>query len=91
MSDPKTTVEPGSEAHFREAMAEAIRQPGPTPREQFVADGSLSDQPWDDWKRDMLACATKDGMAGIDPDSYRDFYDDGHTPSDALDEDQSCG
>jgi len=44
MTDSKTTAEPGAEAHFREAMAQALRQPEPTPREQFVADGSLADQ-----------------------------------------------
>lgn len=64
---------------------------GQTLREQFVAAGTLADQSWDDWKRDLAACAAKDGMGGIDPDDYRDFYDDGYEPSDAWHEDQIIG
>ena len=62
-----------------------------TLREQYIAGGSMPDQSWENWKRDLVACAALDGMGEIDPDSYRDFYDDGYLPSDAWYEDQCSG
>ncbi len=62
-----------------------------TIREQLIADGSLKEQSWDEWKRDLVACAAADDMGAIDPDDYRDFYDDGYTAADAWAEDMQNG
>lgn len=44
---------------------------------------------WQNWKVALLQAATADGMGGINPDDYRDYYDDGYEPSDAWAEDCS--
>ncbi len=72
-------------------MSDSKTTASPTLREQFVAAGTLPDQSWEDWKRDLVACVAKDNMGGIDPSDFRDFYDDGYEPSDAWHEDQTNG
>lgn len=63
----------------------------PTIREQLVAAGRLKDQSWDDWKRDLIGRSAVKDMPDIDPDEYRDYYDDGYGANDAWAEDLRNG
>ena len=42
---------------------------------------------WEVWKTELVHIATKNGMEGIDPVDYIDFWQDGYSPQDAWDED----
>lgn len=43
--------------------------------------------PFDQWCAELLAIAKNDGMGGIRPTDYIDYYNDDCTPQDAWDED----
>ena len=47
--------------------------------------------PWDEWKSRLLAAASKDGMGGINPEDYRNWYEAGEDSEDTWAEDVSCG
>ena len=43
---------------------------------------------WEEWKVALLTEAARFGASDINPDEYRDYYEDGHSPAETWMEDR---
>lgn len=77
-------------------MGDEAEATKPTTREQFVAEGRMPDQSWDDWKAELEQYNIDFGWPYDESvieitgeECWRGFYDDGYEAAEALNEDLS--